>query len=128
MAVSWVFSDPETLDTYTWEVNPNEGGSPARKKNIEYQNTAGAAGETLVFEGRQEALTGQFSGVVLSEAQYNAMIEWFNKPYPVDYTDDLGRTFRIYITSFDPKRAWSVSHHWRHSYTCNFIVIEEEPA
>ena len=124
MAVTrWIFDDLTTLETWTMNVNPREGGAPSYKKNISYQNTAGTDGNVLAFEGRDEAQTSEFSGVILTETMYNTLYTWFNKRHQIQVTDDLGREFVIYITSFDAKRKWSTSHPWRHDYTMTYTII-----
>ena len=121
--VKWFFNDPVSGDNYTFEINPNDGGSASMRKNLVYQNTAAPGGNVLMFEGQDEAQTGEFSGVILSEAQYLKMIEWFNKRYPIQVTDDLGRTDTIYITEFTPQRKRSVNYPYKHEYTVRYTVI-----
>lgn len=121
--VRWVFEDPETLDEYTFEVNPSEGGSPNFEKKVTEIPTV--VGDPLIFEGARPLQKMQFQGVILTEEHYNAMVEWFNKAYPLIVTDDLGRSFRIYITTFSPTRQRAVHYPWKHSYTVNYILLEE---
>lgn len=123
--VKWVFTDSVVPETYTFEVNPNEGGSPTRKKNITGQPTTAEDGTAVLYEGQDPRPTTTFSGTILTEAQYDAMIAWFNKRYPITVDDDLGRTMTIYITGFDPKRAQRRSHPWRHTYTVDVVILAE---
>lgn len=122
--VAWVFTDLVTNETYNLPVNPNEGGSPSYRKSITYQNTAAPDGKVLMFEGRDDPKQSSFSGVLLTEGQYNAFVEWFEKRHQIQITDDLGRTFTCYITSFDPKRRRSALHPWKHDYTCEYTIID----
>lgn len=122
----WTFHDPQTDDTYTFAINPNEDGSPQYTKSLGTQKTAAPDGGLLLYEGRDDAQTPQFTGVVLYRLQYDAMIEWFNKRYPIEMTDDLGRVITIYITSFEPKRVRNVSHPWKHTYSVKFVVLGVE--
>lgn len=122
--IPWRFTDPVTLEVYDWEVNANDGGSPSYRKTITYQNTAAPDGLTLMFEGRDEPKQTTLSGVILSEEQYNVMIEWYEKRRQVEIRDDLNRTFSIYITAFEPKRKRSYLYPWRHDYTLQYTIID----
>lgn len=121
--VKWEFYDPETDDSYTFEINPNEGGSPQFIKKLQYQATAAPDGVILAFEGRDEPKTTDFGGTILSRAQYDAMVAWFSKRHVIQYTDDLGRVFQIYITNFEPKRARSHQYPWKHTYSVKCLVM-----
>jgi hypothetical protein len=125
MAVErWTFTDPVTLDSYEFEINPSDGGSPTYKKNIAFQNTAAPDGRVLAFEGRPSPQTGNFKGTILTEEHYNAMLEWFGVKNQIYMTDDLGRTQSIYITDFDPQRVRAVQHPWKHSFTVSYFVLD----
>lgn len=127
MVVRWTFTDAVAADSYTFAVNPNDGGSPTDAKSIQYQKSSAPSeeGKTLVFEGRDEPNTSSFSGVILAEAQYHAMRSWFRRRNPITMTDDLGRTFTIYITKFEAKRKRARSYPWKHEYTVEYIILED---
>lgn len=120
--VKWSFYDGTT--TYTFEINPSDGGSPSRKKSITYKSTAAPDGKTLIFEGRDQPITVSFSGTLLTQAQYDAFETWFDKRQQVRITDDLGRQYWIYIESFDPKRVRARSHPWKHTYSIEATVLD----
>lgn len=120
----WTFYDPLIPVTYTFEISPNDGGTPSRKKGITYQNTAAPDGKTLIFQGRDDAMTMSFSGTLLSEAQLDAFNTWYDKQHQIRVTDDLSRQFWIFITEFDPKRAFSVSHPWKHTYQVTATILD----
>lgn len=124
--IPWIFRDLVTNDTYQWEVNPNEGGSPIYEKSITYQNTSAPDGKTLIFEGRDQPATGTFSGVLLTEEQYDTLYTWWNKRHQVQIEDDLGRTFVIYITKFVPRRERARNYPWKHSYTVDYVILNWE--
>lgn len=124
MVVKWNFFDANNLETYQFEVNPNEGGELALKKNIQTQNTVGPGGKTLVFEGADEPKTLSFSGTILSQAQHDAFVEWFNKRHQIQLTDDLGNVFMVYITSYAPKRGRAHQYPWKRTYTMEATVID----
>lgn len=122
----WVFTDPVTSETYEMEINPNEGGTPKLSKNISYQITTAPEpnSRVLMFEGRPQPRQGSFAGTILTEQHYNAMVQWYEKRNQIYVTDDLGRTFTIYITGFDAKRVRAIQHPWKHTYTCEYTIID----
>jgi hypothetical protein len=122
--VRWTFFDPLTLEEYTFGINPNTGGSRQFRKTINYQSTAAADGKTLVFEGRDEVNKMEFSGAILEQGQYDAMVTWFSKRHQIQVTDDLGRQFWIYITSFAPVRQRAIHYPWKHSYTVEYVEVD----
>jgi len=122
--VRWVFSDPVTLESYEFEINPSEGGSPTYKKTINFLNTAAPDGRTLAFEGRRAAQQGSFKGTILTEEHYNAMVDWFEKRNQIIMTDDLGRSQMIYITDFEPTRVRAVQHPWKHTFNVSYFVLD----
>lgn len=122
--IAWTLTDPVTAATYDLEINPNQGGTPSYNKNIQYQATAAPDGKVLMFEGRDEPKTMSVSGVILSQTLLDALVTWYEKRYAIEVEDDLGRTFKIYITSFQPQREFSVSHPWRHSYTLEYTILD----
>lgn len=124
--VKWTFTDPVTAASYTFDVNPREGGTPTYEKTMTYTNTAGGEGRVLAYEGRDKPLDAQFSGVILTEDQYDSMLEWFQVRNQIYLTDDLGRVFTIYITRFESKRVRARSHPWKHEYTCSYVIIDWE--
>lgn len=124
MVVKWRFDDPVTLDSHVFEINPNEGGSPDYTKNIQYRNTSAPNGKTILFEGRDNPPSLEFSGTLLTESQFNMFVEWWNKRYQVEVTDDLGRQFTIVIESFSPKRERAFHYPWKHSYTVRAIIVD----
>jgi hypothetical protein len=124
MVVRWVFEDPNTLDTYEFAINPSEGGSPSYDKTISYQATSAPDGKLVSFEGRDQPQTIEFSGVLFTEAEYNAFVEWWDKRYQVQVTDDLGRSFYIQINSFTPTRKRAIQHPWKHDYTVTATVVD----
>jgi len=123
--VKWEFVDTESMDSYTFEINPNEGGSKEYEKKMTYLSTSAVDGKTLVFEGQPEVKTISFSGTILTQAQYDKMIEWFNKKNPIEITDDLDRTTTIYITSFKPRRQRAIHFPYKHTYVVEAVVLED---
>jgi len=122
--VKWTFFDPTADVTYTFEINPNAGGSPPYKRNLAYQATAAADGQTLVFEGRAAPQEIEFSGVILTQSAFDAFVTWFNVKNQVKLTDDLLREFWVVISEFTPTRQRAHSYPWKHSYTAKATIVD----
>lgn len=124
MVVKWVFEDLTDLTTATFEINPNDGGTPPYEKNITTQNTLAAGGRTLLFEGSTKEQELSFSGAILTSTQLDMLIFWFTKRHQIQLTDDLGRVMMIYITKFDPKRVRKASNVHYHTYTVTAQIVD----
>jgi len=122
--VRWILTDPTDASTFEFPINPSDGGSPDYRKNITYTNTAGAGGKVLAFEGRDAVKQMTVTGTILEQQHYEDMITWFNKRYQLTLTDDLGRSFEIYITGFTPRRRRSAIYPYKHEYTLAYTELD----
>lgn len=120
----WTITDPGTGITETFLMNPDAGGSPSRKRTFTYQATAGVGGTTLVFEGRPEVQTLEFSGTLLTEAQYEFLDGCLDKANQVLLVDDLGRSFWVVFSEFSPTRVRAAHSPWKHTYTLRAIIVD----
>lgn len=120
----WQLYDPTVPETYVFPVNPNEGGTPNRAKRIDTQVPAAPDGKVLLWEGRDEPQKIDIKGVILEQAQLDAFNLWFNKRHQVRLTDDLGRQYWVYMTTFNATRNRRVSHPWHHSYDMSFTILD----
>lgn len=102
MTARWIFHDPVAVETYTVPINPNAMTSP-------FPKTAKQTLPASPVDGRVRALSTpqpvewQFSGVIRTQAHYDALLAWVRKQNPVEITDHLGRTFTVLLTTFDPQ-------------------------
>lgn len=124
MVVKWTFYDAVEDTTYTFAINPNDGGSPDFQKNINYQATTAPSGKTVISEGLDKVQELTWSGTILDQAQYNAYITWWQKRRQIKVTDDLGREFWVYLVSFTPKRVRARSHPWKHTYDVTASILD----
>lgn len=109
----WKFQTLDSSQSYTFDMNPNQMDSPLLEKTVDSH----AQGIDGVIRGaRKDVAKGwSFSGVLHSQAQYEAFELWLHKGR-IHLTDHLGRTFLVRLTNFDPTRAGTRQHAWRHTY------------
>lgn len=124
MVTRWTFYDPVAVETYELEINPNDGGSPSSNKRLNYSETTAPDGAALIYEGRDEVQKIEWSGTILSQAHYEKYEEWFQKRRQIRLTDDLGRQYWIYITTFSPRRVRSALYPWKHEFTCSALILD----
>jgi hypothetical protein len=124
MVVRWTFWDPVAAQTYEFELNPVEGGSPPYKKKVSYENTSAPDGKVLIYEGQDETQTMQWSGVILTQEHFEQYVDWWHLRRQLRLTDDLGRQFWVYITAFEPTRVKAFSHPWKHRYTVTAMILD----
>lgn len=121
--IPWVLTDPVTMDSYDLPVNPKESDSPGIKKSLTTHNTTAPGGAVLIFEGEDSPQSITSSGTLLTQGEYEAFLEWADKRYPVELEDDLGRTYLIYIESYEAKRVRSRMYPWRHEFTLHYTIL-----
>lgn len=106
--------------------NPSSTVEPVRQKTIIYQNTLGTGGNTILFELQDEGLTIQWSGHFFTEAEYTTLVGIYDARVTSTFTDDLGRSYTVYVTAFIPKReGHSPFLPWHHTYTLDMMVLAE---
>jgi hypothetical protein len=126
MVVRWVFNDYRSQGlspyTYTVAINPNEGGSPTVQKNMTALSNVGPSRGAILQEGQSSAPELTFSGVILTQAHYEALEYWFDKRIAIEITDDLGRKFRGVFSRWEPSRTRRAFNPWYHTYSAGFTV------
>jgi len=122
--VRWVFYDIVDDVSYTFDINPSEGGTPSHKKHVTYTATTAPAGKTLIFEGARDARILEWSGTILEQVHHDALLAWWNKSHQIRLTDDLGRVWYLIIIDFEPKRIRNAQFPWKHSYTMRATVVD----
>lgn len=120
----WRFIDPVDSSEAIFRINPHDGGTPANERTITSVNTLVPGGRTINFEG--DLLPDQitFSGVITDQYQLNLYTTWFDKLHQVVLIDDLGRSFFVMMSAFNPKRVRQGRNYWRHSFDATLIVVD----
>lgn len=123
MVVRWRFYEKANMaNTYTWEVNPNAGGSPGTEKAMTQNVTTGPRRTGILQEGQYSPPSISFSGVILTQAHYEAMEDWFTRRVLLEMRDDLGRRFVGVFSSWQPERVYKASNAWYHTYQATFLA------
>lgn len=122
--VRWIFYDITDDVSYTFDINPGEGGTPSYKKKVTYTSTTAPNGKTLLFEGAREPQVLEWTGTIIEEDHLNSLHTWWDKEHQIRLTDDLGRVYHLIVTDFEPKRIRNAQRPWKHTYTMRATVID----
>ena len=120
--VHWKFTDPVSLEEYEFEMNPGSGGVPDQERKSVYSERR-LDNKIVQFELPEDARETQFTGTLLTEAQYVAFEAWARKRSPFILTDDLGREYGIIAVGFEPRRERRSSAPWYHTYTFKYVFL-----
>lgn len=124
--VRWKFRDVyqagQSPWVYTWDINPNSGGTLHMEKNITHHENVGPHRGSIIQEGHNGPLSISFGGTILTQRQLEALEYWFQKKVLIELTDDLGRIFRGVLSSFTPRREYRPYNPYYHKYDAEFKV------
>lgn len=135
MRTAWRLYDPIELETYFLPVNPSEdAGSNSIMKNTGYESLAGSYQDSLgedrigsiVFYSNFELEKFSYNGKTYNEQDHLDIQSWMEKDYPIELTDDLGRSWLILTESFDISRLrGNVNKPFKHQYNWTGIILSE---
>lgn len=112
----------EETDSYTFLINPNDGGAATIQKSISMTQTVGPNRVNILQEGQNQAPTLDFSGFILEQTQLEALETWYDRRTLIKVTDDLGREYYGVFNKFTPKRIRRASNFWYHQYEAEFTL------
>lgn len=123
--IAWRWEDRTEGTVEFMSINPNEGASPSYQKTLAKETTTapGALAQTLIYEGADAAVEFSFSGIILTQEQYEFIFNAWSKRHLLQLTDDLGRVFTLYLERFAPQRVRSKTYPWRHTYEASAVVV-----
>jgi hypothetical protein len=125
MTTRWVLRDTATNATWTMPINPDSMGSPYQGRNLRFARGNPRDPRVRTFSGTQAPVEWEWAGVIRSKSHYDALVAWAEKSVAVDVTDHLGRTFRVFITEFNPAdRRPTPRVSWRLRYTMKALILE----
>lgn len=135
MRTAWRLYDPVEDEAYLMPVNPNvDSSSLGVQKSSGYSVTAGGYysdtaenpgsyyNVTLMYERNDDVKKFNFSGNIYNATEYYQLLYWANKKNYFQITDDIDRTFDVYVTGFSIERLRSRRFPWKHSYTLEASV------
>lgn len=120
----WTFHDPNTGVTYTFPINPKQGGDRSYDKNFGYQGTVAPDGVAIFYEGQDAPGEIAWNGVFLDTASRDAMIGWYAKRTQVQVTNHLGEQTWIYITSVKPTVKRAATRRYKADYEAHAFVLD----
>lgn len=125
VVIRWVLRDTVTGETWTMPINPDLMGSPFPRKQFKHGLGWRRDGRLSTFRGPSPAVEWEWAGVIRTKEHYDRLAQWAAKSVAVDVTDHLSRTFRIYITEFNPvDRSPTPRVPWRLRYTMKARILE----
>lgn len=111
----WTLHDlSEVMEDYTFAINPNVMDGPALVVELELHGQA-VDGSVRAF-GKTPPRDWSFSGVLHDQAQYEVLRDWVAMAGKTHLTDHMDRKWLVRLKNFQPTRAGSRKHPWRHTY------------
>jgi hypothetical protein len=121
----WVLTDTVTAETWTMPINPDSMSSPLQGRTLKFGYGYRLDPRVRAFSGQREPVEWEWSGVIRSKSHYDALVAWAEKSVAVDVTDHLGRTFRVFLTEFNPTdRRPTPRVSWRLRYAMKALILE----
>jgi hypothetical protein len=123
--IAWRWEDPTEGTVEFMSLNPNEGASPTFAKTLTKATTTAPGGQrqVLIYEGADPPVEFPFSGVILTQEQFEFLQIAWSKRHLLQLTDDLGRIFTLYLETFTPQRIRSANYPWRHTYQASAVIV-----
>ena len=121
----WLLRDTATNAQWRMPINPDSMTSPLPRRQMKHAGGWRADQRVRTFITTPEATEWEWSGVIRTQAHYDQLVTWARKNVAVDVTDHLGRTFRVFITDFNPTDRRPTPHvPWRLRYSMKARILE----
>jgi hypothetical protein len=118
----WQIYDSVTTISYSFDIDPDSFTIKSQQKAI--NTTATSAGQRQLSEGRSVPPVLSWSGTIMTESDLNKWREIASIRHQVRLTDDLGKIYWIYITSFRPNRQLKRYVPWFHTYSVEATILD----
>lgn len=115
----WVFQDPMDggLGDYLLELNPDSMSDPFPERYVTSEHTTSFDGQWIVWEGADRAVQWRFSGLVESQAAFEAMQDdWGRCTRRIHIHDHHNRAFLARIKGISLTPARKPGQPYRHRY------------
>lgn len=126
MTVAWRLETLDGSQSYAFEINPNAQDSPFPNRDIGWEFHP-----STDFTGRRAGRVGHtwsFSGVLRTQAQYDALLQWVGKRVKVRLIDDRGDKLLVRLVRFSPAQVGGArARHapWRWTYSMDAMVYDQ---
>lgn len=120
--IRWTLFDPNTDETFTFHLNPSEGGDFGVDKSFGYTSTIAPDGLPIFYQGQDAPQETSVKGVFLSLEERNNMVIWAKKPTQLLLTNDLGEEAWIFITKMVPRRKRVANRPYKADYDMTYLI------
>lgn len=119
----WQLIDSTTGDghTYTFPKNPEKWTTPWKPQFLTHAATTAPDGEILAWQGGERAWRFQFSGIITTQAEYEALEFWSNLRRRFWLIDHRNVTRYVTFEHFDARARVVPNNPWVHDYTVSVI-------
>jgi hypothetical protein len=120
------FSSLSSVDTDTFQVNPDSVTQKFGDVQINAEATTVSNGQVITWEGSAQPPQWSWSGRVLNEEQYNALVTWGTTRQRVYLTDHFRRRFLVKVLSVEFDRVRDAQRQWHMKYQMTAAVLSGE--
>jgi hypothetical protein len=123
--IRWTLTDPATSESWTMPINPNAMTSPQTAKTLRHAyGIRRGVDRVRTFKTPNPAVQWEWSGVIRSKEHYDDYVYWASKTGEVHVTDHLGRTWEVFMASFEPEDRQPMANvPWRLRYKVRALLI-----
>lgn len=119
----WTLYDPVLNETWTFAMNPAEGGEPGFELAVNSLGTTAPDGDPIFFAPQPTPQDMQFNGTILALGELANFFTACRKVRAMKLTDDLGRAYWVLISKFAPSRKRVVNRPYKASYDMTAKII-----
>lgn len=117
----WRLEDPVAGDQLLLARNPRTMTSVAMPQST--AAWASSVGPRMAFRTGRKPMPWEFSGMVPTKADYEALEQWSRRPNKIHVIDHYGRVHEVVPVSFEPKPRRSRQTFWRFDYTFKALYV-----
>lgn len=120
--IRWTFATLTGSESDVFEVSPNAQDSPLSSRAMTWDFHP-----QLGWSGHREPRAPTpwtFSGVLHSQAQYDALLTWVSKKVKIVITDDRSERLVVRLLKFEPTQEAGQRNAWRMTYTMRALIFE----
>jgi hypothetical protein len=119
----WKFEDLDAGEEMVLDINPFSGGTPPAGRTLTEDPTVLDGAPPIMWEGATISRETSVEGTVLTKVHHYKLDAWAKRKGVIQLTDDLGRVLLIAMVKYDPRRVYSATYPWKHTFTLTYKVI-----